>query len=166
MTVCRLRSIGGVLVQLIALFSLHLGEMAPRVATLARSTVHPMVCRGVHAECGCSPERIASRTCCCYERFFPCCVETRNQAGQTEAHEDLGAEPREDRSAHAFSVPSCGGAAKDFGPAGDTTDLAKSEPPPLPRTKAAAAASPPGFAAPPDRTLEPPDPPPKASLTV
>jgi len=52
-----------VIAQVVAVLLLQWYAIAPHVR---RSHVHQ--CRGDHSQCGCSPERIAAHTCCCYQR--------------------------------------------------------------------------------------------------
>jgi hypothetical protein len=56
----------GAILQLAVLLLVQFNAVAPG---LARSLQHHQMtgnCCGNHVRCGCSPERIASRSCCCY----------------------------------------------------------------------------------------------------
>ena len=60
-------------VQLTAIFLVQFYTLVP---SLSRAITHdqPHHCRGNHVECGCSPERILSHTCCCFPHKSACCA--------------------------------------------------------------------------------------------
>lgn len=70
--------------QIGAILLMQLYSLVPVLtSSLTRPTsVH--ACRGNHLECGCSPARIASRTCCCYHRQ-PSCCDRNIPAGERQA---------------------------------------------------------------------------------
>ncbi len=70
--------------QIAALLLVQFYGLVPSLS-LAFATPHRSgLCRGNHVECGCSPERIASRTCCCY-RHKPSCCDLDNYHGDAPA---------------------------------------------------------------------------------
>ena len=114
--------------ELMALVFLQLSSLTPYLPRMISSALHPVECRGNHAECGCSPERIASHTCCCYQHFHDCCVQAKNhdEGGSETASR---AEPTGSRADRVLRVPPCGSGSKVFGAAPETTDLAPTESP-------------------------------------
>jgi hypothetical protein len=54
-------------IQLTALMLLQIYSVAPVFSRNLISYARVMRCTGDHAKCGCSPERIAAHTCCCYQ---------------------------------------------------------------------------------------------------
>lgn len=72
----RVFSIYAAIVQLAAILLL---QYYPLASHLSQTTTQPH-CMGNHAQCGCAPERIASRTCCCYQQ--------RPGVGDADRHHD------------------------------------------------------------------------------
>lgn len=86
-------------------FYWNIGAMLP--AMLRPAPVRsPVVCHGNHLECGCPPERVAARACCCYQKFSSCCIKNKNSvAGNSEA-----ARRSEKRRGEAsIAIAPCGG---------------------------------------------------------
>jgi hypothetical protein len=54
-------------IQITALLLLQFYSVAPLFSRNFVSYARVMRCTGDHAKCGCSPERIAAHTCCCYQ---------------------------------------------------------------------------------------------------
>ncbi|TAL15673.1 hypothetical protein EPN96_11895 [bacterium] len=63
---------------------------------------HSAVCMGNHELCGCAPERVAAKTCCCYRQEEPSCCDS----GQHESDEKSGQD--RDSSLPGFYAAPCG----------------------------------------------------------
>jgi hypothetical protein len=152
-----------VAVQVLALALMQLSG-AVSVLKSGRGHAGPRVigCAGDHDECGCAPERVASRTCCCFQKGFqevPSCCEGSDRVDvQTGAQVSKAGEGR---SAPGWYVAPCGGAAKFLEPSTEFPDFC------VPSRAVVALKG--GFPvilpsraeAPFTRFPEPPDPPPK-----
>jgi hypothetical protein len=100
----------GAILQIVVMLLLQFSTVAP---VLARSLNHrPSVayCSGDHVKCGCSPERVASRTCCCFQNLhtktvkpekLSCCKMSASKKAEIDNSD-------EDRSATAISSMPCG----------------------------------------------------------
>lgn len=118
-------------------------------------------CFGNHLLCGCAPERIAARNCCCFENAHSCCLKAMSVA----ADEYLASKTHE-KARHGISSLPCGGYTDTF------TELSEK----VKFLTAGFDISPPEVvhtshhvwlpSAPPDRHLEPPVPPPRLSASV
>jgi len=110
----RLKSLGkfGAVLQLAVLLLVQFSAVAPGLARSLHHAVAVGHCCGDHVKCGCSPERIASRTCCCYqnkrmnafssEKRSCCSMKSCSMEGHSDAADDL------DRSKPAVSSIPCG----------------------------------------------------------
>jgi hypothetical protein len=155
-----------VAVQVLALTLMQLsGAVSVLRSGLGHAGPRVIGCAGDHDECGCAPERIASRTCCCFQKGFQevpsCCESSDREDAQTAAHEDCVAKAGDDRSTPGWYVAPCGGGAKFLEPSPEVFDFCVP-----PRALVALKGSfpvilPPRAEAPFTRFLEPPDPPPK-----
>jgi hypothetical protein len=56
----------GAILQLAVLLMVQFSAVAPGLARTRQHHVLAESCCGKHLKCGCSPERVASRSCCCY----------------------------------------------------------------------------------------------------
>lgn len=92
-----------VAIQLIALLMLQGYFLAPVFLKMAKSSAGG-TCFGNHRLCGCSPERIANKTCCCSRAIPSCCM-----------HEDEAGSPSD-------SAPDTGGAVVQNSPCGLFSD--------------------------------------------
>jgi hypothetical protein len=90
---------------------LQLSSVAPGYARLLHDHVEAIHCTGDHAKCGCTHERIASHTCCCYQNHLiivgapvkhSCCTKTVAQETAVANEND------EDRSEPAYRSIPCG----------------------------------------------------------
>lgn len=88
-----------IVVQIVAIMLLHCYSIVP----YAGSRFSTLQCRCDHAICGCSPGRIAARTCCCYQQKPACSV---TDSGQREEHP---AERGDDTPSPQLSSAPCGG---------------------------------------------------------
>lgn len=60
-------------VQLMALLLVQGYFLTPALLKLAKPAVAGKICSGNHQLCGCPPDRIANKTCCCFRTTHPCC---------------------------------------------------------------------------------------------
>ena len=101
----------GAVLQLVVLLLVQFSAVAPGLARSLRHAVAVGHCCGDHVKCGCSPERVASRTCCCYQnkRLNAAPSEKRScsmKSCSMEAHSDEV--DNLDRSKPAVSSIPCG----------------------------------------------------------
>jgi hypothetical protein len=73
-----------VVVQIMAILLLQFYQLAPH---LSHKPIQPQ-CRGNHAQCGCSPEKIVSRTCCCYHHKPTCCDKDQHHDEESIAQKE------------------------------------------------------------------------------
>jgi hypothetical protein len=130
--------------------------------------VQPKRCAMDHRLCGCAPERIASRTCCCFRnmKFAEKSVEPGHCLLQAKAHEEPG--PDADASAASCRLSSlpCGQDPQMISHATSEMKYLCSARAPLPMDRSAPYNTPPcgdGYLGP---SLEPPVPPPEISILV
>jgi len=101
---------GPALVQLLAMLSLHLMIFLPLISHTLAARPKAGGCFHDHSLCGCAPERIASRTCCCAQSVSSCCMAAEN--GDMEENDK---HPRAEKSGrHYVKMPPCGGASPLF----------------------------------------------------
>jgi hypothetical protein len=117
------------------------------------------VCMGNHELCGCAPERVAAKTCCCFQEEPSCC-----DSGQHESDENSG-QGRDGGLPGLYAAP-CGERTGFL-------DSSQGKPDLLPPVVSPDKTSPwrvlcyLSFSETPlERYLEPPDPPPKVSSLV
>lgn len=149
-----------VAVQLVALVLVQVSGVAPYLPRLAFSALHPVECRGSHAECGCSAARVVSQTCCCYQSFHPCCVEARNPDA-VAARAEGGGQPPGGRLSPSLRGAPCGSGARFLAPSPDRIDFTRSDAPRLAAATALPEAALPEVCRVTRRGSEPPVPPPK-----
>jgi hypothetical protein len=107
----------GAVIQIVMLLLLQFSAVAPG---LARSLQHRETvshCTGDHEKCGCAPERVASRSCCCFlnhragadqndktskSEKLSCCNKLVSQSIE------VASEHNDDRSVPAISSIPCG----------------------------------------------------------
>lgn len=140
--------------QVVAILLLQCYPFAPY---MGRKPAQPK-CSGNHAQCGCSPERIASRTCCCFHRKPDCC-------GKEKGHDGAHVAGRaESPSLPSLSTAPCGGAPKFITASLDKLKFVRPE---------TFLSTPSGCSSlftyflretAPSRFMEPPDPPPKLTF--
>lgn len=90
------------IIQIVAILLL---QCYPLASHMGRMPAQPK-CRGNHAECGCAPERIAARACCCYQHKPVCCDK---DGGHEE--EDVAGRGKGPSSPQLSAAP-CGGSTK------------------------------------------------------
>jgi hypothetical protein len=108
----RMTTIGkfGAFLQLAILLLVQFYAVAPGLARSLHHHASVGQCSGDHVKCGCAPERIASRTCCCFQSkradsaAKDCCKKPAAAAG---SHLDKGGDL--DRSIPVFASIPCGG---------------------------------------------------------
>lgn len=142
---------------------------------LARSLNHQNYiarCSGDHARCGCSPERIASRSCCCFqskrldhERNEPkpvkhSCCKTEASAEMPDSHDD------DDRMIPAISSIPCGSDSRFIAASAETIKFIFPMSPSLAPVSTVALHFPNGCKTYLSRYPAPPDQPPKISPAV
>jgi len=77
----------------------------PIASHLGVKRAHPQ-CNGNHRQCGCAPERIASRTCCCFNHKPACCDKDQHHDEESIANKE------KKPSSRYFSTAPCGGSPK------------------------------------------------------
>jgi len=102
------------ILQIMVMLLLQFSAVAPGLARSLNHRSQLTHCSGDHARCGCSPERIASRSCCCFqskrldpEQYEPkpvkhSCCKTEASAEMPDSHDD------HDRMIPAISSIPCG----------------------------------------------------------
>jgi hypothetical protein len=102
------------ILQIVVMLLLQFSAVAPGLARSLNNRTQLAHCSGDHARCGCSPERIASRSCCCFQskRLDPehnepkpvkhSCCKTEASAEMPDSHDD------DDRLIPAISSIPCG----------------------------------------------------------
>jgi hypothetical protein len=75
-------------VQLLALLVLQSYFLVPLCSQFLVSAPHGASCQHDHRLCGCSPERSASRTCCCFQSKPKCCQGKETPAAEALAKPD------------------------------------------------------------------------------
>jgi hypothetical protein len=109
----RLKTLGkfGAVVQLAVMLLVQFYAVAPGLARSLQHQASVGHCCGDHVKCGCSAEKIASRTCCCYlnKRINAALTEKPSccqKSAALEKHADH--DDNLDRSTPAFSSIPCG----------------------------------------------------------
>ena len=146
-----------VAIQLIALLMLQGYFLAPVFLKMAKSFAGGR-CFGNHRLCGCAPERIANKTCCCFGAVHSCCMLEKDAGSSDETAADTGGAALQNSPCGLFS--DSGMLSLD-----NVKFLASAA---APTTVAAAAPDrfPPFSGKRVDRPLEPPDPPPRIIIPV
>jgi hypothetical protein len=109
--IVRLKTIGkfGAVVQLVVLLIVQISTVAPGLARALQHRALVGLCRGDHRICGCQPDRVAARSCCCFLNKRPhpdrrsCCVDPARAGKLPSTAHDF------DRSTPALSSLPCGG---------------------------------------------------------
>ena len=107
----RLKTTGkfGVVLQLAVLLLMQFSAVAHGLARSVNQHASAGQCRGDHVQCGCAPNRIASRSSCCYLNARPpagrlsCCATSAVRVKQPASADVL------DRSTPALGSLPCGG---------------------------------------------------------
>ena len=80
----RTRRHAGAIFQLLVLVVLQSYFLAPVYRQMYLSPHPSKTCHQDHRLCGCAPERIATKTCCCFRSVASCCLtETQDEECQT-----------------------------------------------------------------------------------
>ena len=94
-------------IQLAALLLLQVYSSKPIFGLLIGPNNHSAVCQGDHRLCGCSPEKIANRTCCCFRyKSFPKACHLKMYC---ECESKSSVKPETSRGPRLVCYPSCGG---------------------------------------------------------
>lgn len=92
MVLARSKTCGSavVIVQLVALLILQSYFLLPLYRQFFHAQSRPAVCQHDHKLCGCSPARIAAKSCCCSQAVPSCCLTKYQQEeqGDSRVHED------------------------------------------------------------------------------
>jgi hypothetical protein len=91
--------------QLVALLFLQVYSVKPVFSLLFGPKIQSATCQGDHRLCGCSPERIANQTCCCFRfKSLPKACHLKMHCGsKSAARSETNHWPR------LVCYPSCGG---------------------------------------------------------
>ena len=158
----------GVTLQIAAMVMLLCMPHLPLLARALAVHAQPGQCAMNHRICGCSPERIASRTCCCFRNMKH--AETSVKPGchdlRAKAHEQP--EPDDDISpaSHRLSSLPCGQEPQMISDVTSEMKYLRSARAPLPTNRSAPHNTPPRWDNYLSPSLEPPVPPPKISIFV
>jgi len=132
--------------------------MLPALLRLHQNRPPAMVCHGNHLECGCSPERVAARACCCWQNFSPCCIEKKNSPSANQIVAGRSVRQRRFGSVIVGAAPCGDWYGFDFA---DDAVCAIRQPATLSRIELSSEKYPFLEAAPPFVSTEPPVPPPR-----
>jgi len=154
----RTRSHVGAIVQLLAIVVLQSYFWAPvyRQMFLSKGTVKQ--CHRDHQMCGCSPERVATKTCCCLRVVPSCCLSEHKQEG------DITVQSREASPIQKISNSPCGSETFSAAISLDKLKFVFPDCFILSSQKPSANSFPILTVEVPERFLEPPDPPPRLSI--
>lgn len=108
------------LVQLAAILFLAIAGMLHLAFGKDGRTHASAFCSGDHEACGCAPELIAAKTCCCYQhakiavKVHPAGQEALSCCASGEEEPEAGnrSPDRDSETVCSITVPSCGGAVK------------------------------------------------------
>ena len=158
----------GVILQIAAMAMLLCTPHLPLLAHALAVHTQAGRCAMDHRICGCSPERIASRTCCCFRnmKHAGTSVEPGHCHLQARAHEQPDLDDDTPLTSHKLSSLPCVLDPQIISHVTSEIKYLRSNQAPLPMRGSAPHKSPPrgdGYLNP---SLEPPDPPPKISFSV
>ncbi len=93
----------GVALQIAAMVMLLCGPYLPLLARAASDHSQPGRCAMDHRLCGCSPERIASRTCCCFRSMKQSATSSKSRCCDLQANaNEQGALDGDDHTPSAY----------------------------------------------------------------
>ena len=152
------------LVQLMTVVLLQLSMVLPSLARAFVVNHDAPRCRGDHRLCGCAPERVASRTCCCFKSRLVVDEPETTMAHEHHAGHGDDAQRDDDGSIPYLCAAPCGSSPEFISVSLENMKFIR--PPlllPVPSTASFSylIAQP---ALPRDCAIDPPDPPPKISL--
>jgi hypothetical protein len=158
----------GVILQIAAMAMLLCMPHVPLPAPALAVHSQPRRCAMDHRLCGCAPERIASRTCCCFRNMKS--VETPVRSGycdlQAKHHEQPDLDKDTPPASHRLSCLPCGQGPQMISHATSEMKYLPSARAPLPTYSTALHCSPLRGDCYLGPSLEPPVPPPKISIFV
>lgn len=111
----NIRIAAGAFLQLAALALLLFSGYLPLLNQGGGAESHAVHCLGSHDLCGCSPERIAAKTCCCSQRESSCCDTDAEEGAEVAQDDNHAGQP-------GLRAAPCGDGAKYLEPG--TTELA------------------------------------------
>jgi hypothetical protein len=146
-----------VAIQLIALLLLQGYFLTPAFQKMVKSSAGGK-CFGNHRLCGCPPERIANKTCCCFRALHSCCMQGDGNGSSSDTAADNGGAVVQNSPCGLFT---------DSGMLSlDKLKFLAAAPAPAKSAAAAPCRFPPFSEKLEDRLLEPPDPPPHIVIPV
>lgn len=143
------------IVQFVAIVILQSYFLLPLYRQLRLGHNTAIVCQRDHTLCGCSPSRIASKSCCCFRTAPSCCQsKPRKETNGAGAHDTS-------HYTHAVSTAPCGSDTEPGVISPETLKFISQSAAFLPISFTSIAYGPATETRVPDRSLEPPDPPPR-----
>lgn len=152
---CKTRVSTAAIVQFVAIMILQSYFLLPLYRQLHLDHNTAIVCQHDHTLCGCSPARIASKSCCCFRTAPSCCQsKPRKETHDARVHDTS-------HDTHAVSTAPCGGDSEPGVVSPETLKFISQSAAFLPISFTSIAYGQATETRVPGRSLEPPDPPPR-----